>query len=125
MHRPEAAQQMQGGLRQRHKTILVALGIADVHAAARGIDVADPEPQAFAQAQPQAIEGEVEHPIAEHARGGEDALGFGEGDDIRQALTFGRLDQAGRHPRFLQDMLGVELQAVQIEFDRAPGVRRQ
>jgi hypothetical protein len=35
---------------------------------------------------------------------------------------FRRFDQARRHPRFLQDVLVVKLEAMKIEFDRGPGV---
>ena len=73
-------------MRQRHEAILVALGIADMHARARGIDVADLQPQSFAQAQSEAVEGEEEHPVTDHARGGEDPLGLLDRDDVRQAL---------------------------------------
>ncbi len=110
---------MKCGLRQRHEAILVALGIADVHASAHGIDVADLQPQS------QAEEGEKEYPVAEHAGGGEYPFGFVNRDDVRQALAPGRLDQTGSDPGLAQDMLGVELQTVQVEFDGALGVRRQ
>ena len=35
-------------------------------------------------------------------------------------LGFGQFDQAGCHPRLLQDVLGVKPQAVPVEFDRVP-----
>jgi hypothetical protein len=68
---PEAAQELWVAVRQRHQAILVALGIADMHPRARRIDVADRQPQPFAQAQSQTVEGEEEHPVTEHLRGGE------------------------------------------------------
>ena len=63
-----------GGLRQGHKAIPVALGIADMHAHAHRINIADLQPQLFAQAQAQVIEDEDEHPVTEHA-GGRDGRG--------------------------------------------------
>ena len=119
---PEAAQQRVRGGRQRHEAIPVAFGVAHMHAVAHGVDVADLQAQPFAQPQAQAVEGEVEHPIAEHAGGSQQTLHFGHRDDVRQALALGRLDDAGRPPGFLQDVLGVELQAIQVELDGAPGV---
>lgn len=50
-------------------------------------------------------------------------LGFLNRDDDRLALASGRLDQAGRHPGLAQDMFVIELQSVQVELDRTPGVR--
>lgn len=43
----------------------------------------------------------------------------------KQPLALRRLDEAGRPPGFLQHVLVVELQAVEVELDRAPGVRGQ
>lgn len=41
MHGPEAAQNLVGGFRQGNETVAVALGIADVHASAPRINIAD------------------------------------------------------------------------------------
>ena len=46
-----------GRLRQRNETIPIALGLADVHAPARGIDIPHLQSQSFAQAQAQTIDG--------------------------------------------------------------------
>ena len=73
---------------------------------------------------PEALEGEEEHPVTQDAGSGEDPLGVVDGDDVGQALALGRLDQARCHPGFAQDVFVVELQSVQIKFDRAPCVRR-
>ena len=43
-------------MRQRHEAILVALGVADMHARVRGIDIGQLQAQTFAQAQAEAIE---------------------------------------------------------------------
>jgi hypothetical protein len=50
MYLPETTQQIQRCRRQRDKSILVALGIADMHPLACGIDIRHSQPQAFAQA---------------------------------------------------------------------------
>ena len=75
------------------------------------------------RAQSQTVEREVEHPVTDHAGGGEDPLGLLDRDDVGQALGLGRLDQTGRHPGLLQDVLVVKLQPIQIELDRTPRVR--
>ncbi len=123
MHLPEVAQEPVGGVRQGHEAVPVALGVADMHAGAYGIDIADLQAQPFAQAQSQTVEGEVEHPVADDAGGGEQAPGFLDRDDVGQALAARWLDQAGCNPGFLQDMRVVELQAVQVELDGGPRVR--
>ncbi len=41
---PETAQELVGGRRQRHQTILVALGIADMHLPPRAVNVGDRQP---------------------------------------------------------------------------------
>jgi len=79
--------------------------------------------QPLAQAQAQAVEGEEEDPVAQDAGGCEQALCFLDGNDVGQALHLGRLDQPRHGPRLAQHVGGVELVAVQIELDRAPGVR--
>ena len=122
MHLPEVSQQLVCGLRQWNEAIPIALGIADMHAPTRRIDIPHLKPQPFAQAQSQAVEREVEHPVTEHTGSGEDPPGLVDGDDVGQALGLGWLDQAGRDPGFAQDMLVVELQSVQVQFDRTPGV---
>jgi len=71
MDLPEAAQEFMGRLRQRHETILVALGVADVHPLTCPIDIPHLKPQPFAEAQSQAIEREEKHPVTEHPGGGE------------------------------------------------------
>ena len=122
MHEPETAQQLMGGLRQRNQAIPIALGIANVYAPARGIDITDLQAQPFTESKSQAVEREEEHPVTEYTGGGEDPPGLLNGDDVGQALGLGRLDQAGRHPGFAQDVFVVELQPVQVQLDRTPGV---
>jgi hypothetical protein len=50
MRLPEPAQQLQRYIWQRDKTIFVPLGVADVDALMRRIDVADLKAQSFSQA---------------------------------------------------------------------------
>lgn len=119
---PELTQGAEGGVRQRDEAIPVAFGIANMHPLARRIDVADLQCQPFAQAQAQTVEGKIEHPIAQRARGGKKLLGLVDRDNVGQPLDLGRFDQMGHDPGFVQDVGGVELQAIQIKFDCAPGV---
>lgn len=119
---PELPQGSQRRRRQGHEAVPVAFGVAYLYAHPGGIDVADFQGQPFAQAQPQAVEGEIEHPVAQGARRQKQALRFVDRNDVGQALRLGRLDQVRHHPGLLQDMGGVELQAVEIELDRAPRV---
>ena len=65
-----------------HDLILVALGVADVHATVRSVDIGQLKAQAFAQTQAEAIGREEEHPVAEHAGGDENPSGLFNGDDI-------------------------------------------
>jgi len=53
MQLPELAQDLQGIQGQRNQTILVSLGVADMHAQTLGIDIPDLQAESFAQAQPQ------------------------------------------------------------------------
>ena len=80
-------------------------------------------PVTFREMRTQAVEREIEHSVADHAGSGEQALSFRDRDDIRQAHALRRLDQTGRNPGLAQDMRVVELQPIQIEFDRAPRMR--
>lgn len=123
MHLPEAPQGIEGGIGQRHETIAVALGVPDVHPSTLRIDIADLQRQPFTETQAQAVQREIEHPVAQLARGRKQALRFIDADDVGQALRLGRLDQMRHDPGLAQDMNGIELEAVEIELDRAPGVR--
>ena len=82
---PEPAQDTQGDLGQWHKPIPVAFGVAYVDPVAHGVNVGDLQGQAFAQAQAQAVQSEVEHPVAQGAGGCKQRLRFLDGDDVGQA----------------------------------------
>ena len=122
MHLPEAPQDRVRRARQGHEAIPVAFGVADLYSLPHAIDVARLEAQSFAQEQSQAVEGEAQHAVTDHA-GGEQPLGLFDRDDVQQTLTLRRLDQARRHPGLLQDVLVARLQPIQIERERTPRVR--
>ena len=82
MHGPEAAQDRVGGLRQRNETVPVAFGVANVYASAFRIDIANLQPQPFAQPQSQTVEREVEHTVTDYAGRGEQALRLVDRDDV-------------------------------------------
>jgi len=73
-------------------------------------------PQPLAEAKTQAVEGEQEHPVAHHLGGLEQSPRLRHGEDVRQTLGFGRLDQVRGHPRLAQHRGIEELQAVQVQF---------
>jgi hypothetical protein len=95
MHLPEAPQGAERGVRQGNETIPVALGVAYVHPMALRIDVADLQRQSFAQAQAQTVQREIQHPVAQRAGRGKQALGFLDRDNVGQPLCLGRFDQMG------------------------------
>lgn len=87
---PLLAQQLQGALRQWHITVLVALAGADVQEHAFGVDVADLETQAFAQAQAAGVDGGQAHAVVEGRDGGQDAAHLiGREDDRQLGLRVG------------------------------------
>ena len=100
----------------------VALGVAHLHAHPLGVDVGHRQRKPLAQTQAQAVEGEEEHPVAEHPGGAEQLLRFIDRDDVGQALRLRWLDQVRHGPGQFEHVLGEELQAIQIELDRAPRV---
>ena len=101
MHQPESTQDLQGGCWQGNQAVFIALGIANMYALPLGIDIADLQAQGFAETQAHAVEHEEEYFVAQGIAGGDDAAHFIGGDDIRQALGLGRLDQIYMLPRFL------------------------
>jgi len=94
-----------------------------MHAMTGCINIADLQSQPFAQAQPHAVHGEIEHPVAQRAGRRKQRLSLLDRDDVGQALRLGWFDEVGHAPGFTQNMQGVELEAIQIELDRAPGMR--
>ena len=60
-----------GRLWQRNKSIPVAFGVADMHAPAWRVDIADLKSQSFAKAQAHAVEREEKDPVTDDASGGQ------------------------------------------------------
>ena len=71
MHLPETLQQLMSRFWQRNETIPVAFGIADMHAPAWRVDIANPKSQPFAQTQAHAVEREEKDTVTDDARGGQ------------------------------------------------------
>lgn len=66
---PETARQFQRRIRHGDETILIALGVADMKAPARGVDIALLQAQAFAEIQLQAVDGEIKDVVTEEGMG--------------------------------------------------------
>ena len=79
----------------------------------------------FAKAPAQAVDGEIADSVTARQSRPEEPFGFIDGDDIRQALRLWRLDQVEVLPGLVQHGGVVELKAVPIELDGAPGGRVQ
>ena len=82
VHRPEAAQYIARGIRQRHQPVLIAFGVPDMHAPTHRIDVADLQTQALTEAQAQTVDSEVEDSVTESLRGREQSPSLLDGNDI-------------------------------------------
>ncbi len=117
---PEFPQLCQCRIGQRHQTVLVTLGIADVNALAFGIDVADLQSQPLAEAQAEAVERKEKDSITAHPGGEQKFTNLLDSDDIRQALRLRCFDQIQIDPRLVQHMDVEELQTVEVEFGRRP-----
>jgi len=91
-------------------------------AVAHGVDGAHAQGQPLAQAQAHAVQGEVEDLVAQGAGGIEEGLRLLDGDDVGQPLALGWANEIGHLPELAQHVQGVELQAVHVMFDGAPGV---
>ena len=66
-----------------------------MHPRVRGVDIGQLKAQTFTQTQAEAIEGEEEHPVAEHAGGGEKAPRLLYGDDVGKSWARGGLISPG------------------------------
>ena len=89
------------------------------------VDVADGEPDAFAKAQAHAVAGKEEDLIAQDPGCGKQLPHLLDGENIRNSGCLGRFDQRDILPRLVQYPGVEEFQAVEVELDRAPGVRVQ
>lgn len=65
VHNPKRSQDAQALLRQRHQPILVALGIANMHPHVDGVNIANRQPDAFAQAQSHVVGGKEKDFVAQ------------------------------------------------------------
>ena len=119
---PQSAQSAAGEVGQWHQAVLVALAAADMDLVALGIDIADFKSQGFTQAQTHGVGSQEEHAVAQFAGGADQAFDFGEGEDIRQCLELGGLDNPDPGPVAFEDMFVEELQAVAVNFYGTPGV---
>ncbi len=122
---PELPQHPQGFVRQRHQPVLVAFGITNMDPHVVCVDVADSEPDAFAKAQAHAVGGEEEDFVAQDPGCGKQLPHLFGGKNIGDSGYPGRFDQRDILPGFVQYPGVEELQAIQVELDRAPGVRVQ
>ena len=84
MRFPVFPQALKGDFGQRHVAVLIALATADVEEHAFGIDVADLEAQAFAQAQASGVNEQQTDALIGRGHRGEQAADFGGGEHHRQ-----------------------------------------
>lgn len=125
VHGPELPQHPEGFVRQRHQPVLVALGITNMDPHLVRVNIADSEPDAFAKTQPHAVAGEKEDFVAQDRGCGKQLPHLCGGKDIGDSGYLGRLDQGDIFPGFVQYPGVEELQAIEVELDRAPGMRIQ
>lgn len=81
MRFPEFAQEQERAPGQRDVTILIALAGTDVEEHALGVNVADLKVQAFTQTQAAGIDRDQSDAMIQGGHGGENAAGFGGGED--------------------------------------------
>lgn len=122
---PELPQHPQGLVRQGHQPVLVPLGITNMDPHVVRVNVADSEPDAFAKAQAHAVAGEEEDLVAQDPGCGKQMPHLLDGEDIGNSGCLGRFDQGDILPRLVQYPGIEEFQPVEVELDRAPGVRVQ
>ena len=122
LSRPEQAQCLEGGQRQRNEAVFAALAVADMDPHGFRVDVADAKVEGFAKTQAHAVGGEQEHLIFENPQAVDEHLDFSDGEDVREGLDLGRPDDGNPVPIFFQDIFPEELESGEVTFDRAPGV---
>ena len=81
---PKPAQDAQRGLGQGDKAIPVAFGVANMHPVVHRIDVGNRQGQSFREAQAQAVQREIEHPVAQGVGGRKQCLRLFDGNDVGQ-----------------------------------------
>ena len=86
---PVLAEGLQRGRGERDEAVLAALAVADVDHHAGGVDVADPEVEALAEAEAQRVDGLEVGAIVRSADGGDEAADLVDGEDVGEALLPG------------------------------------
>lgn len=86
-----------------------------------GIDIAGLQPDSFSKAQAQGIGGEEENPVTQLSRGADQLLELPYRENIRDPGSLRRFDQGDVLPGLAQHSGVKELQAIEVELDRAPG----
>jgi len=81
---PALAQEEQRALREGDVAVAIALAATDVQEHALGVNVADLQIQALAQAQAAGVDGDQGDPVIEGRDGGENATDLGGGQDDRE-----------------------------------------
>ena len=122
---PEISQHAQGIFRQRHQPVFVTLGVANMNPHIDGVDIADSQPDSFAKAQPHAVGGKEKDFVAQPVGCGKQPVHLLNGQNIRDLGCLWRFDQGDVLPGFVQNPGVKELQAIQIELDRTPGMALQ
>jgi len=85
-----------------------------------GINIANGQGDSFAKAQAEAVGGKEEDAVTYSVCCGKKLVELFDGQDIRNPGCFGGLDQRNILPWFVEDLGVKELEAVEVEFDRAP-----
>jgi hypothetical protein len=122
---PEFSQNAQCVFRQRNQPVFVALGVTDMNPHVGGVYISHCQLYTFAKAQSHAVDCEEEDLITQPVGCDNELLYLIDGQNIRNPGCLWRLDQGDVMPGFIQHTGVEEFQAVQIEFDRAPGMRLQ
>jgi len=120
VHLPKLPQQEQGPFRQRDQAVFIAFGVTDMDPHGGGIDIADGQPDPFAQAQAEGVSGKEEDPVAHPVGRGKQPVELLYRKDVGDSGNFRRLDQGNVLPGFVEDLGVEEFQAVEVELDRAP-----
>ena len=116
---PEIFQDTQCIFRQRHQSVLVALGVTNMNPHVYGVYIANRQLDPFAKTEPHAVDSEEKDFIAQPVGCCKKPVHLLDGQDIRNPGRFWRFDQRNIVPGFIQYPGVKEFQAIQIEFDSA------
>lgn len=120
---PQRAQGVVREVGQRYQSVLMPLAAPDVDLAVRAVNVADLKRDGLPEAKAHRVGHQQENAVAQFARGADQLLDLSAGENIREGLNTGSLDEIEPGPVALQDVLPEELEAVAIDLHRAPGMR--